>query len=117
MKTLITFLSAAMFAFSGCVSKTTVKSSDPEATVQIGALEGKGVLKYEDSTPVWNVAKVSVKKENCKTLEYEIARTDDVLPLAIYTAPITAGLTLLWIGKYRSNYELAFECLPAEVKK
>ena len=112
---LVSNLMISLLVFSsGCISHTTLISSDPSAEVSIGELKGKepGSLEHHDRTPFWGTKRIKIVKSGCQPKYYEISKTDELSPEGFFLGFITYGLGWFWIGTYLPQYNLNYQCSP-----
>jgi hypothetical protein len=93
-----------------CVSNTTLVSSDPDAEIVVDNQKQRGMLYYGDRKPFWGSTDISIQKKDCETKYYKLDKADDASLWMLAAAPITYGVSLLWIADYRPQYTFAFTC-------
>ena len=125
-KTRDTFLRVLLssFTLSGCISSTTIHSSDPTAEiylVETGAHK-IGQIESSDRKPMWGHLEVEIRKAGCASKSYRISKFDDfytesflsmlvIGSYAAYGGAAWAGLLPApWLTKYRDDYTLEYTC-------
>ncbi len=102
----------------GCQSVTKLTSTDPDSTLTVGdGREEVGYIKYADRKPMWGSLHVEVKKDGCRSKNYQISKFDEFSFENFLLALFTYGVATPWVTKYRSDYTLEFNCEKIDSKR
>ena len=110
----ITFL--ALTSLVSCASTTTIRAIDSKDSVDKnvkiyldGQYKGKGEVTHSDTKIIGATTLISLKKENCKTVNHTLARSE-----RLQVGPLIAGIfflvPLLWIMGYNPLHSYEYSC-------
>ena len=100
---------SALFAFMGCVSSTTIRSTPQGAKLYAdGEYLGKTPYIYEDKKFVGSVTTLELKKEGHKTEHFTITR-DRKINVPALVGGIFVLVPFLWVMDYKPSYTYELE--------